>query len=383
MNRAQKRQHILKLLRDTRMETITKTQLMELCRKHGINEPQWFTKDPEYHIARGVFRIPYGTDPEGKVTLKEEVVTRVGLAPTSPFKIRNVVTDLEIQNLIPPVYKNFIPFGVFDDLKKIIDSRQFYPILITGHSGTGKSMPVEQACAQLQRKFVALSMTHETDEGDLLGNYVLIDNQMVWRDGAVTLAARHGAVLLIDEIDFGGQNLGTLQRVLEGRPFLLKKKNELVIPQEGFTIIATANTKGKGSEDGRYMYTNILNEAFLERFPITFVQEWAPTATEKVIITKEMEDAKYADAEFAKYLVEWAHVIRETFNERTIDEVISTRRLVHIARAYGIFRDREKALMHCLSRFDDETRLTFIDLYSKLDASIRPMQMKATPTKTT
>jgi MoxR-like ATPase len=215
-------------------------------------------------------------------------------------------------------------------------------------------------------------MTPETDEGDLLGNYILIDNQMVWRDGAVTVAARRGAVLCIDEIDYGAQNLSCLQRVLEGKPFLLKKKGEIVTPAQGFQIIATANTKGKGSEDGRYMFTNVLNEAFLERFPITFEQEWAPQVVERKIVKKELEAAGRGDDEFANHLVIWASTIRKAYDEEgASSEVISTRRLVHIARAYPIFNgDRLKAITYCLNRFDEETKKSFIDLYSKIDATI-------------
>jgi MoxR-like ATPase len=231
-------------------------------------------------------------------------------------------------------------------------------------------MSVEQACAQAGRKFVIVSMTPETDEGDLLGNYILIDGQMVWRDGPVTIAARQGAVLCIDEIDYGAQNLSCLQRVLEGKPFLLKKKNELVTPAPGFTVIATANTKGKGSEDGRYMFTNVLNEAFLERFFVTFEQDWPPMATEKKIIKKELVSEGSEDDEFADNLVIWADAIRKTFNDGGGDEVISTRRLVHIVKTFSIFKDRIKSIDFCLNRFDEDTKASFVDLYSKVDAGV-------------
>jgi MoxR-like ATPase len=211
-------------------------------------------------------------------------------------------------------------------------------------------------------------MTPETDESDLMGNYILIDGEMVWRDGPVTVAARRGAVLCIDEIDYGSQNLSALQRVLEGKPFLLKKKNEIVTPAEGFTIIATANTKGKGSEDGRYMFTNVLNEAFLERFPITMEQTWAPDRVEKKILIKELVSAGREDDQFAEKLVTWATAIRRTFEDDGCDEVISTRRLVHIAKAYGIFGNRLKAIEYCLNRFDADTKVSFLDLYTKVDA---------------
>jgi cobaltochelatase CobS len=233
-------------------------------------------------------------------------------------------------------------------------------------------MSIEQACAKANRKFVCVSMTPDTDESDLLGNYVLINGQMEWRDGPVTLAARQGAVLCIDEIDYGSNNLSCLQRVFEGKPFLLKKKNELITPAEGFTVFATANTKGKGSEDGRYMFTNVLNEAFLERFPNTFEQEWAPAAVEKKIVAKELESVGKDDKDFADKLVSWATAIRKTFDDGGCDEVISTRRLVHIVKTYGIFGNKLKAIQFCLNRFDTDTKVTFLDLYTKIDAGIDP-----------
>ena len=218
------------------------------------------------------------------------------------------------------------------DVLSIVKANRFFPVFITGHSGNGKTMSIEQACAKAKRKFVCVSMTPETDESDLLGNYVLIDGNMEWRDGPVTTAARQGAVLCIDEIDYGAQNLSALQRVLEGKPFLLKKKNETVVPAEGFTIIATANTKGKGSEDGRFMFTNVLNEAFLERFLVTMEQEYPPTKTELKIVKKELASAGRADDEFDEKLVTWADTIRKTFAEGGVDEIISTRR--QIGRAH-------------------------------------------------
>jgi MoxR-like ATPase len=270
--------------------------------------------------------------------------------------------------LVPATYKNYVPFGNYPDLLQIISSKKFYPVFITGHSGNGKTMSVEQACAKLGRKFVLVSMTPETDESDLLGNFVLINGQMEWRDGPVTVAARQGAVLCIDEIDYGAQNLSCLQRVLEGKPFLLKKKNESVVPAEGFTVIATANTKGKGSDDGRYMFTNVLNEAFLERFLNTYEQDWPPVAIERKIVKKELTAHGKSDDEFAEKLVTWADVIRKTFVEGGVDEIISTRRLVHIAKTYGVFGSRIKAIELCLNRFDADTKMSFLDLYGKVDA---------------
>jgi cobaltochelatase CobS len=240
-------------------------------------------------------------------------------------------------------------------------------------------MSVEQACAKAKRKFICVSMTPETDESDLLGNYVLINGNMEWRDGPVTTAARQGAVLCIDEIDYGAQNLSSLQRVLEGKPFMLKKKGELIVPAQGFTVVATANTKGKGSDDGRYMFTNVLNEAFLERFRITLEQEFPPVKTERKIIQKELDSAGRADEDFAEKLVTWADVIRKTFADGGCDEVISTRRLVHIVESYGIFGDKLKAIGMCLNRFDEDTKASFLDLYTKVDAGSTVEEIMAPP----
>lgn len=375
----------LTLLIATGKSIVTTRELLDLCEANDLKEPQWFTKDAANRAGRGQFHVPTGAvpvssrfnptmpnpfDPTGTVKAVEAIEEPAVAANFQPLtgkpkpRVISVITDIEDQGIVPTKYKNYVPFGNFEDLKSIIVSRQFYPVFITGPSGNGKSMSVEQVCAMLGREYVCVSMTPETDEGDLLGNYILIDNQMVWRDGAVTVAARRGAVLCIDEIDYGAQNLSCLQRVLEGKPFLLKKKGEIVTPAPGFQIIATANTKGKGSEDGRYMFTNVLNEAFLERFPITFEQEWAPSVVERKIIKKELETAGRADDEFANHLVIWASTIRKAYDEEgASSEVISTRRLVHIARAYPIFNgDRMKAITYCLNRFDEETKKSFIDL---------------------
>jgi len=244
-------------------------------------------------------------------------------------------------------------------------------------------MSVEQACARAKRKFVCVSMTPETDESDLLGNYVLINGNMEWRDGPVTTAARQGAVLCIDEIDYGAQNLSCLQRVLEGKPFMLKKKGELIVPALGFTVFATANTKGKGSDDGRYMFTNVLNEAFLERFRNTMEQEWPPVATERKIVRKELASVGCDDEDFADKLVTWADVIRKTFADGGCDEVISTRRLVHIVETFGIFNDKMKAIRMCLNRFDDDTKASFLDLYTKVDSGATVEQILTPPVSET
>ena len=363
----------------TGKEILTLQELRDLCENNDLKFPQWYAKDMNYRAGRGLYRVPTdlanGAIKVSSPVAEDECVSLTAQVIAMPKetiargnRIANIVTDLETENLVPKSYKNYVPFGNFEDLIKIIASKKFYPIFITGHSGNGKTMSAEQSCAKLGRKFVCVSMTPETDESDLLGNFVLINGQMEWRDGPVTVAARQGAVLCIDEIDYGAQNLSCLQRVLEGKPFLLKKKNEIVAPAEGFTIIATANTKGKGSDDGRYMFTNVLNEAFLERFLNTYEQDWPPINVEKKIMKKELAFHGKADDEFAEKLVTWADVIRKTFTEGGCDEVISTRRLVHIAKTFGVFGSRLKAIELCLNRFDEDTKASFLDLYTKVDA---------------
>lgn len=378
MTRQETREKFLSVLANCSKSELTIADIQELCDKAKLKFPQWFTKDPDNRLGRGLYKNPASDIAQSQpIAMVAQVLPMKKPTEITGRRISNVVTDLEVENLVPQKYKNYVPFGNFTDLLAIIRSNQFFPIFITGQSGNGKTMSVEQACAQLGRKFICVSMTPETDEGDLLGNFVLIDGQMEWRDGPVTVAARQGAVLCIDEIDYGAQNLSVLQRVLEGKPFLLKKKNEMVVPAEGFTIVATANTKGKGSDDGRYMFTNVLNEAFLERFLNTFEQDWPPVATEKKIVTKELEKFGRPDAEFAEKLVNWADVIRKTFNEGGCDEVISTRRLVHIAKSYGVYGDRIKAIEKCLNRFDEDTKMSFLDLYAKLNEEVKPADIAA------
>ena len=370
-SRSEKRQLFLDALIATGKSQVSLDEIRELSDNIGIPTPQWFTKDETNKVKRGIYRVPK-TAQAPSIQLSAQVIPMAKPEAPASHRITNVTTDLEIENLIPSQYSNYVPFGNFADVLSIVQSNQFFPVFITGQSGNGKTMSIEQACAKAKRKFVCVSMTPDTDEGDLLGNYVLINGQMEWRDGPVTVAARQGAVLCIDEIDYGAQNLSCLQRVLEGKPFLLKKKNELVTPAPGFTVFATANTKGKGSEDGRYMFTNVLNEAFLERFPNTMEQEWPPAKIEEKIISKELDAVGRTDVVFAKNLVTWANAIRTTFADGGCDEVISTRRLVHIVKTFGIYNDKKKAIEYCLNRFDADTKATFFDLYTKVDAGIDP-----------
>jgi midasin (ATPase involved in ribosome maturation) len=338
--------------------------LKEIATKIGLGSVGFFTKEESNRVGRGKYRVP-----STAISMQGQVIQMPKhQVEKSGSRIQNVTTALDETNLVPAQYKNYVPFGNYEDVLSIVMSNRFFPVFISGHSGNGKTMSIEQACAKAKRKFVCVSMTPETDESDLLGNYVLIDGNMEWRDGPVTTAARQGAVLCIDEIDYGAQNLSSLQRVLEGKPFMLKKKGEVITPAPGFTVFATANTKGKGSDDGRYMFTNVLNEAFLERFRTTMEQDFPPAKTERKIIEKELASVGRADDDFAEKLVTWADVIRKTFADGGCDEVISTRRLVHIVETFGIFGDKMKAITLCLNRFDDDTKMSFIDLYTKVDA---------------
>jgi len=272
--------------------------------------------------------------------------------------------------IIPEKMSNYVPFGHFKDVKNIIKSKIFFPVFVTGLSGNGKTLMIEQTCAQLRRELYRVNITIETDEDDLMGGHTLVNGNVVFREGPVIKAMRKGAVLLLDEVDLGSNKLMCLQSVLEGKGYLIKKTGEWVSPTAGFTILATANTKGQGSDDGKFIGTQIMNEAMLERFAITMQQEYPPVKTEKSILSKEMELTGDVDADFVEKLVDWADIIRKTYYEGGIDDVVTTRRLVHIVNAFRMFNDKLKSITMCISRFDEETRNSILDLYSKIDAGI-------------
>jgi len=306
----------------------------------------------------------------------------------SSFKVKRGVWDLtvaeakeqlektvslvasEVKSLIPAKDSHFVPFGNFNDLKKVISSKQFYPLFITGLSGNGKTFGVEQACAQAKRDLIRVNITVETDEDDLIGGFRLVDGNTIWHNGPVIEALERGSVLLLDELDLASNKILCLQSILEGKGVFLKKVGRYVQPSPGFTVVATANTKGKGSEDGRFVGTNVLNEAFLERFPITFEQEYPAARTEVRMLNNYCKELDCCDDKYIANLTAWAEIIRKTFNDGGVDEVISTRRLVHIIRAYAIFSDRVKAIQVCLNRFDDETKRSFLELYDKIDNEV-------------
>ena len=291
----------------------------------------------------------------GKWNLTSQQIEKLYEAPSAQPAVE--------PSYIPEKDDSYIQFGTYTPIKKIVKSKLFYPAFITGLSGNGKTMSVEQVCADLGRELIRVNITIETDEDDLIGGFRLVDGSTVWHNGPVVEALERGAVLLLDEIDLASNKILCLQSVLEGKGVYLKKIGKYVRPAAGFTVIATANTKGKGSDDGRFVGTNVLNEAFLERFPITIEQEYPSASIETKILL-----ANKCDKEFTENLIKWAGVIRKTFYDGGVDEVITTRRLVHIAKAYAIFGDRLQAVTHCVNRFDNDTKQSFLDLYTKVDA---------------
>jgi len=303
----------------------------------------------------------------GKWNLTVEEAREVFEKQAKAPAVEPVIKD---RNIVPDKDPNYVPFGNFNDVKKILSSKMFYPTFITGLSGNGKTLSVEQACAQLGRELIRVNITIETDEDDLIGGFRLVDGSTVWHNGPVVEALERGAVLLLDEVDLASNKILCLQSILEGKGVFLKKIGKFVRPASGFNIIATANTKGKGSEDGRFIGTNVLNEAFLERFALTFEQEYPTPKTEQRILEKVAANLGVLDEAFCANLANWSDIIRKTFKDGGIDEVISTRRLVHVIRAFAIWQDRMKAIKVCVNRFDDETKQSFIELYDKIDAEV-------------
>lgn len=290
------------------------------------------------------------------------------LRPVQPVEQLKIVLSEE-GTYVPKRLHTYVKWGHYWNIATIIDSKMFYPVYLTGLSGNGKTMMVEQACAEAKREFIRVQITPETDEDDLIGGFRLVNGETVFSKGPVIKAMEAGAILLIDEIDRGSNKLMALQGVLEGKPVLIKKTGELVTPAAGFNIIATSNTKGKGSVDGRFIAATIIDEAFLERFTITMEQPYPSASVEKKIVVKHMELYGSVDADFAENLTKWSSAIRKTFEDGGVDEIISTRRLCHIAQTFAIFKDRKKAIELCVSRFDEDTRAAFVDLYTKIDAA--------------
>jgi len=345
---------------------ISKDQIRIAAEKVGVPYPSWMSRT----------KVGYNQHKLPSLDMTNLVVSAVTAPVTNePDTVMNLVaSNLEKQNLVPAPFVGFVPWGNYANLKKIVKSGMFYPVFITGLSGNGKTLMVEQLHAELGKELIRLNITIETDEDDLLGGFRLVNGETKFVPGPVIEAMERGCTLLLDECDLGSNKLLALQPVLEGKGVFLKKVNKWITPKDGFNVMATANTKGKGSEDGRFIGTNILNEAFLERFAITIEQPYASAAIEKKIIMGSMKKYGSVDENFADNLVTWAEVIRKTFYDGGIDEVISTRRLDHIAKAYAIFGDKSKSIELCVARFDEDTKDSFMDLYSKIDAGINPLE---------
>jgi MoxR-like ATPase len=277
-----------------------------------------------------------------------------------------------IENLVPHVDPTYVPFGFYNDLRKVVKSNNFYPTFISGLSGNGKTTMIEQVCAKLKRECMRVNISIETDEDDLIGGNTLVDGNVVYREGPVLTAMKRGAILILDEIDRGSNKMMCLQAILEGKPYFNKKTGETIFPKAGFNVIATANTKGRGSDDGKFMSAQILDDAFLERFAITVEQEYPSAKIEKKIVLNKMEKAGKVDEEFADKLTTWAEIIRKTFYDGGVDELVSTRRLEHIVNAYAMFNSRSKAIELCVNRFDADTKAAFLDLYKKVDVDAVP-----------
>ena len=344
-------------------EVLTKQELIQANKKFGCKyAPQWLIKNKDYKVDKATFRLPLDGDIK-KTEVAKSTNDNVEIRKEAAYIVSSLTGDI-----VPKKDVTFVPFGNYPDIKSIIKSGKFYPVFVTGLSGNGKTMSILQACAEAKKECIRVNVTIETDEDDLLGGYRLRDGQTVWQNGPVIEAMERGALLLLDEIDLASNKIMCLQPILEGSGVFVKKINKFVKPKDGFNVVATANTKGQGSEDGKFIGTNILNEAFLERFPVTFEQRYPNTKTEEKILNNVLESTGKKDTNYVNKLVTWADVIRKTYFEGGVDEIISTRRLVHIVQAYSIFSNKVKAIELCTNRFDEDTKTSFVDLYTKVDA---------------
>lgn len=350
------REKTLSVLREQLGDVASRKDIVRVATENDLPYPGFIFIDKQARASRGTYHI--GENNNNNVAAM--------VATVSTINKKSAMTN--DTSFVPPADPNFVKFGFTADLIKIIKSGVFYPVYVTGLSGNGKTVMVEQVCASLKRECIRVNITRDSDELDLIGSYELIDGNTVRRDGPAIVAMRRGAVLLLDEVDYGSERLLCLQSVIEGKGFFDKKTGQMVYPAPGFNIIATANTKGKGSDDGRFVGANILNEAFLERFAITVEQEYPTAKIETQILKNNFDSLGINDDDFINKLVEWAGVIRKAFDDGAVDEIVSTRRLIHISKAYSIFKNRRKSIELCLNRFDSDTKTSFLDLYSKIDA---------------
>ena len=341
---------------------LTNKQVEDASYSAGIPKAGWFKK--QFKVGYNKFKLPGETAPTTIINTPTENTASMSL----------IATNMEKQNLVPSAFDGFVPWGHFKDIKQIVKSGLFYPIFVTGLSGNGKTLMIEQVHADMNKELIRVNITIETDEDDLLGGFRLVNGETKFVPGPVIEAMERGCTLLLDECDLGSNKLMCLQPVLEGKGVYLKKVNKWITPKDGFNVMATANTKGKGSEDGRFIGTNILNEAFLERFAVTIEQPYAAASVEKKIVLGSMKKYGTVDEDFATNLVTWSEVIRKTFYDGGVDELISTRRLDHIVKAFAIFKDKMKSIQMCVARFDDDTKESFMDLYTKIDAGVNPLE---------
>ena len=348
--------------------TLTVAELKKANSKFGCKyAPQWLIKNKDYKVGKSLFKLPVEGDVVKNETPNKEAEKILTPVSETKKEAAYIVSSLT-GNIVPKKDPIFVSFGNYPDIKSIVKSNRFYPVFITGLSGNGKTMGVTQACAEAKRELIRVNITIETDEDDLLGGYRLKDGQTVWQNGPVIEAMERGAILLLDEVDLASNKIMCLQPILEGSGVFVKKINKFVKPAQGFNVIATANTKGQGSDDGKFIGTNVLNEAFLERFPVTFEQTYPSVAIEKKILNNTLKASGKSDVKFVDKLTTWADVIRKTYFDGGVDEIISTRRLVHITQAYAIFDNKMKAIKMCTNRFDDDTKNSFVELYTKVDS---------------
>ena len=381
MRHSKKNQMIEEMQRLGFKSPLNRDQLLTAARNVGLTVVPLWAVDPARRVSRGLFNCPEldGVAGSSTTVLTSSNPTQANMALT---KVSPVTNDSTV-HLIPNVNKTYVPWGHYDEISKIIESAKFAPVFITGLSGNGKTTMIEQICANQQKHLYRVNITELTDEDDLLGGMRLVDGNTVWQDGPVVKAMESGSILLLDEVDLGSHKIMCLQPVLEGKGVFLKKINRWVTPKPGFNVLATANTKGKGSDDGRFAGTNILNEAFLDRFDFTYEQEYAPRSTEKRILLKKMDAFGHKDEDFADCLTRWSETIRKAFYEGAVSEIITTRRLEAVAKLYTIVGNRMTAIERSLARFDTETKTAFLNFYTKIDASVAPKDEKAKDTKAT
>lgn len=367
------REDLLAALRaaDTNGGVFRKKDVFAIAHPMGIEKLNWLLSKDNV-VSRGVYDLSAamaGVTAAPAPTKMPQPVAEIVSKPVAKT-LMQAKLEVTVDNLVPRADPTYVPFGFYKDLIKVLKSENFYPTFISGLSGNGKTTMVEQACAKLKREVMRVNISVETDEDDLIGGNTLVDGNVVYREGPVLTAMKRGAILILDEIDRGSNKLMCMQAILEGKPYFNKKTGETVYPAKGFNVIATANTKGKGSDDGKFISAQILDDAFLERFAITVEQEYPSAKVEKQIIMNKMEKAGAIDEEFADNLVTWAEIIRKTFYDGGIDDLISTRRLEHIVNAFAMFKSRNKAVELCVNRFDADTKSAFLDLYSKVDAKV-------------